>query len=167
MNWYKISQNNPAPFLETPKLAWEWAKDNVDIDVKDKNIENISNYEKALLDEYMEKAEMYSDRYHWAKDKKTITIYRAIRIKVLNDINWNKIGTHWSFEKSGAGVYASTDTKDVLLTGIIEPKYIDWEYCFTSFMYYGESQWECALNPGSPVQITHIDDTSVNIKARA
>lgn len=171
MNWYKKAQNNPAPFLETPESAWEWVKNNVDIDIKyvDVDMENISNYDKSLLNEYMEKSEMYSDRYHRVKDEKTITIYRAIRIKTLNDINWDKIGTHWSFERRGAGVYANTllNTKDVVLTGIIEPKYIDWPYCFTSFIYYGTDQWECALKYGSPVQITHIDNTPVNIKAKA
>jgi len=82
-------------------------------------------------------------------------------------IRWDNIGTHWSFEKHGAGVYGELpsglgkSTQDILLTGTTEPKYVDWEYCFTSFIYYGEDQWECALDDGSPVRITHINDKPI------
>ena len=88
----------------------------------------------------------------------------------MKDIDWSGIGTHWSFEKSGAGVYGEAmregkGTQDIILTGITHPQYIDWEYCFTSFMYYGEDQWECALDEGSPITITHINNKQVNIMA--
>ena len=171
MNWYKKAQTSSAPFLETPQQAWEWAKENVDIQV-DEGAE--SEHDKAILESYLDKAEQYSDKYHEIKDLPAITIYRAIRVKSVEDINWDNIGTHWSFEKSGAGVYGdipyglSKQAKDILLTGITEPKYIDWEYCFTSFMYYGSDQWECSLDDGSPVTITHINDKTIEpIKGQA
>lgn len=191
MNWYKKAQSSPAPFLETPEMAWEWAQKNIDIDVDEDSLEDVdedsldseNNNEEAIFQQYLrrclqdlkDKAMTYSEKYNAIKNMPSVTIYRAIRIKGLEDIQWDKIGTHWSFDKKGAGVYGyfppgyhnKQETQDVVLTGVVEPKYIDWEYCFTSFMYYGEDQWECALDDGAPVKVTHINDSPVNIEANA
>ena len=87
--------------------------------------------------------------------------------KTIKDINWENIGTHWSFTKEGAGVYGDIprglgkNTQDIILTGKTEAQYIDWEYCFTSFMYYGKTQWECALDEDSPITVTHINNKPI------
>lgn len=46
---------------------------------------------------------------------------------------------------------------DVILTGVVRPTDVDWEYGFTSFMIYGEDQWEVSLLSHSPVLVTHLD----------
>jgi len=45
-----------------------------------------------------------------------------------------------------------------ILEGNINPKNIDWEYGFHSFIWYGEDQWECALNKGANVKIIAINE---------
>jgi len=174
MNWYKKAQSNPAPFLETPEKAWEWAKENVDIQVTEDSVEKDNIPDEYLLEKYIENCYTYSDKYNDIKNSPSVTIYRAIRVNTPSDINWNNVGTHWSFEKSGAGVYGELprglgkNTQDIVLTAIVEPKHIDWEYCFTSFMYYGEDQWECSLDEDAPITVTQINDQNVQpINAKA
>jgi len=165
MNWYKIAQSSPAPFLETRETAWAWAKENVDIEADEESVQN--DYDQANLELYLERADEYSDRYNAVRKQNVITIYRAIRVKTIKDINWENIGTHWSFTKEGAGVYGDIprglgkNTQDIILTGKTEAQYIDWEYCFTSFMYYGKTQWECALDEDSPITVTHINNKPI------
>jgi len=167
MNWYKIAQSSPAPFLETREKAWAWAKENVDIEVDEESAKNEGDFAKAHLELYLGRAEEYSDRYNTVRKLNAITIYRAIRVKTIKDINWKNIGTHWSFTKEGAGVYGDIphglgkNAQDIILTGKTETQYIDWEYCFTSFMYYGEDQWECALDEDSPITVTHINNKPI------
>lgn len=45
-----------------------------------------------------------------------------------------------------------------VIEGRVNPKYIDWEYGFTSFMYYGEDQWEVSLLANTPVEIVAMND---------
>ena len=42
------------------------------------------------------------------------------------------------------------------MVGEIAPRHVDWEYGFTSFMYYGEDQWEISLENNSPVAIVAL-----------
>lgn len=179
MKIYRLSQSN---FLETPETAWEWAKEHVDIQVTEKSLaEDLEsglyedgsdkhNYDQTLLEDYIEKCSLYSDKYHNVMKQSSITIYRAIRAPSVEDIDFNNIGTHWSFRSEGAGSYGEVQQewrnhKDIVLTATAQPKDVDWEYCFTSFMYYGEDQWECALDEGSKVNIIEIDGSSFNIQA--
>jgi len=177
-SWYRIANKDFAPFLETPELAIQWAIENTDIEswLPDEEVPeyegaiNVSEdqYKQALKDYYTERAEAYSAKYHQVKDLPQVTIYRSVMLKNIDDIDWDNVGTHWSFEKSGAGAYGDVSPtvrkkgKEYVLTGVVEPQYIDWEYCFTSFMYYGEDQWECALDELSPITVTHVDDKPIN-----
>ena len=180
MKLYKISSET-ASFLSTPQQAWKWAKENVDIEVTEDELENdlLSESERDIItreiEAYQEKASLYSSKYNSIKNKGNITVYRVIKVLSLDSIDWDNIGTHWSFEREGAGSYGDMRPNvrkkgvDVLLTGMVSVNDIDWEYCFTSFMYYGESQWECSLDDGASVVVTHIngDKLSTPIKAEA
>jgi hypothetical protein len=175
MKIFKIAKND---FLSTPEKAWEWAKINVDVKVTEEDLEDLEDLEESEddlyeskkkileieLEEAQEKALLYSQKYNETIKNPNVVLYRAIKILSLDDIDWESIGTHWSFNKKNAGTYGEMYQNvlkkgfDVILTGIANTKDIDWEYSFTSFMYYGEDQWECSLNEGSTVLITHIDD---------
>jgi len=177
-NWYKIAKES-ASFLSTPEQAWEWAKENVDVEVTEDTLQEdlLSDSERAILeiqlDNYQEKAALYSNKYNQIKNAGRVVVYRGVRVVSMDDIDWSNIGTHWSFEKSGAGVYGEVRRHvrrrglDVLLTGLINAEDIDWEYSFTSFMYYGEEQWECSLNDGATVIVTHINDEKLSEPIRA
>jgi len=43
-----------------------------------------------------------------------------------------------------------------LVEGRVRPADIDWEYGFTSFIYYGEDQAEVSMHDHSPVLVTKI-----------
>ena len=178
MRIYKIA-TELASFLSTPQQAWEWAKENVDIEVTEDDLmdTSLSELERNALENqiemHKERASLYSSKYNDIKNAGDIIIYRVIKVLSFNDIDWDNIGTHWSFEKEGAGAYGDIRPNirkkgtDILLTGMVNIKDIDWEYCFTSFMYYGEYQWECALDDGAKVIITHVNNEKLNSPIQA
>ena len=127
------------------------------------NSQEEEDHSHAILERYLDQAYEYSEKYNEVRRHPTITLYRVIKAEGFENIDLKKIGTHWSFEKSGAGSYGTMGQKgnDILLTGIANTKDIDWQYGFTSFMYYGEDQWECALFDNSPVTLTNIDDQPI------
>ena len=175
MRIYKIAKvNNNVSFLSTPHLAWEWAKENVDIEFDESSLDDHSlakserNMIEGEINKYKDRVSLYCDKYNKIKNKGNIVIYRVIRVLSLDDIGWDDIGTHWSFKKEGAGAYGDIRPgirrkgTDILLTGVTKVENIDWEYGFTSFMYYGENQWECALNDGAKVIVTHINNNRLD-----
>jgi hypothetical protein len=163
MNWYRKSSNSGS-FLESADSAWEWAKQNVTDIETDEESEN--SYERSVAISYKERAAQYSDAYFSIIRKPEITVYRAIRASSLEELNWDELGVYWSLEKKGASVLGSAPAKsqynhDFLITATVSPQSIDWEHGFTSFMYYGEDQWEIALITGSPVTVISVDDKSI------
>ena len=152
--------------------AKKWVKENVndvyyDDDVKE-NEDEYDDYAKAQEEQADERVSDYVDKYHEVKNKSSIQVYRAVCLDDIKDLDINAVGTHWSFEEKGAGCYGGGEKDSKLgdniytLTALANPKDIDWEYGLTSFMWYGEDQWECALNLGSKVTITHIDDKKLD-----
>jgi hypothetical protein len=109
---------------------------------------------------------MYVDKYNKLKNEYNITIYRLIKLNSINDLDLTNIGKHWSFEESGVGAYGEQHPKrgmmstgePFVLEAEVNPKDIDWIYGFNSFIWYGEDQWECALNKGAKVTINKIND---------
>lgn len=157
--------NRKVPrFLQSGDAALRWAKKNVG-DVKG-YIQQMNKEHPGLGDEfYGRRAEAYSDFAREAYKVKAIDVYRAIQVPVRNDalqIAWSNLGKYWSQTDAGAGVYGNIPhserpLREVLLRGAVEPRYIDWEHGFISFMYYGEDQWEVSLLPMAPVLVTHVD----------
>ena len=179
MRIYKIA-TELASFLSTPQQAWEWAKENVDIEFTEDDLRDtsLSESERNRLESHIEmnkeRASLYSIKYNYIKKNSgNIVIYRVIKVLSFDNIDWDNIGTHWSFEKEGAGAYGDIRPNiikkgaDILLTGMVNVKDIDWAYCFTSFMYYGEAQWECALDDGAKVIITHVNNEKLNSPIQA
>jgi len=170
--WYKQSKlANNIYFLDNGNSAWKWAKENVDVQYIEEDLEKDPNnpYIQHYIENSINNSFEYSNKYNQIKNLQSVTIYRAIQILSLNDINWNNIGTHWSFEKQGAGVYGDVpfnlqkrkNAITIIITAEINPKYIDWEYGFTSFMYYGTDQWECSIDDNTPLNIIAINDKEI------
>jgi len=141
------------PFLRDGSAAFRWAKRHLDLD------------EYAMDTE--DRAALYSDFAHDAYNAGRVQIYRAILIRQNGrpHIRFDCLGKAWSRVYEGAGVYNPTPAvgngQTVVLTGIVNPYDIDWEYGFASFVYYGEDQWEVSLLPKTPVLVTHIDDDRI------
>lgn len=98
-------------------------------------------------------------------EKKEITIYRLLRLNTIDDLELNDIGEYWSFDKSGVGDYGSGRRKfkgesKFILTGLTNPKNIDWEDGFRHYLNYPSEQ-ECELKSGTRVKIIAIDDVKL------
>jgi len=156
------------PFLRDADAAFRWARRNVP-SVEEDLFDwprGSPTYEYAISD-YENKASLYSDFADEAYAAGRVQIYRAIRVRQNGHpyIRFDCLGKAWSRTRKGAGVYGIAPKKngmqDVVLTGIVNPYDVDWAYGFTSFMYYGEDQWEVSLLPKTPVLVTAIDDVAI------
>lgn len=158
------------PFLKDGRTAFRWALKNVD-DLKD-YVNEMNERERGLGEEfYGGRALEYASFARGVYNDGSIQIYRAIRVPVGRGgnpkISFSQLGKAWSKERRGAGVYGNVHstggpTVDVVLTGVVEAQGIDWEYGFSSFLNYGEDQWEVSLLPNVPVLVTHIDDKELD-----
>jgi len=163
-----LEYNKADTFLSSYDSAEEYALDNISdvADAFDAHKKDPSNiHAEYSRDSYVDRIDMYVDRYKELKNKKEVIIYRMVALDDISELNIEEIGKHWSFEKSGVGVYGEQHpNRDKMkaknkytLTGTVNPKFIDWIYGFNSFIWYGEDQWECALLYGAEVTITKIN----------
>jgi hypothetical protein len=168
-NFLLKEYNNTDSFLSDYESAKKYAYDNIDgvSDAFDDYKEDPDNIQASYSrDNYIERIDMYVDKYNKLKNEYNITIYRLIKLNSIDDLDLTNIGKHWSFEQDGVGAYGEQHpNRDMMSTGkpfILEaevsPKNIDWVYGFNSFIWYGEDQWECALNKGTKVTINKIND---------
>lgn len=165
--------NSNDSFLSNYESARKYAYDNIDdvaeaFDAYDEDPDDIhASYSR---DNYIELIDLYVDKYNELKTQNSVTIYRLIKLNSLKDLDINNIGMHWSFEEDGVGAYGEqhpnrgmmSTGKSFVLEGVVNPKYIDWIYGFSSFIWYGEDQWECALIKGAKVIINSINNKELN-----
>lgn len=160
--------NEYDSFLSNYETATKYAYENIE-DVA----ESFDAYEEDKndiqaeysRDNYIERIELYVDKYNELKNSNKITIYRLIKLNSIKDLDIKDIGKHWSFDENGVGAYGERHPnikmmktgEPYILEAIINPKDIDWIYGFQSFIWYGEDQWECALNKGTNVKIIKIN----------
>jgi hypothetical protein len=145
----------PPAFLRTEEAAVRWANRNVD-----------HGNDREQLDELAEAYSYFArESYRKAHLGQPITVYRMVRVPVVNGVaavDVNCLGKAWSATQGGAGVYGSVahhgvNLADVIIEGRVMPEHVDWEYGYTSFLYYGESQWEVSLLTDSPVEVVKIN----------
>jgi hypothetical protein len=164
----KIIRLAQEAVLENSEEAEKYALEN--IDSVQEAFEKKEEGDSSSYNYYLEEIEEYVDIYHGAKRKNEIEIYRALVLNSADDLDLNNIGKHWSFKKEGAGVYGGghpmagmfKDGRSFLLTGIVNFKDIDWLYGFHSYVWYGESQSECALKEGAIIKVIAIDDQQLD-----
>ena len=124
----------------------------------------ISPESQAEVHEYRDRADTYIDHAHWLSAQPQINVYRAITIPRaggLANINFDCLGKAWSCEADRAGTYGQVPYHgdqliEIVLRAEVAPRYVDWDYGFASFMYYGEDQWEISLLPHSPIAVSAI-----------
>lgn len=160
--------DNNDSFLSNYESAKKYAYDNIDgvaeaFDAFDENPDIHTSFSK---DNYVDLINTYVNKYNELKSEDSVTIYRLIKLDTIGDLDVNDIGKHWSFEVDGVGAYGEQHPKrgmmktgkPFILQGEVNPKHIDWIYGFSSFIWYGEDQWECALLKGARVQIISINN---------
>jgi len=149
--------------------AMQWAKKNI-ADIGEEVEDNEGEVTLQLTEQDEDRIDAYCGKYAEIIKKPKIIIYRAVALNNIKQLKLNDIGMHWSFEKEGAGVYGADSSKYknvFVLTGEVNPKGINWEYGLTSFVYYGEDQWECALEIDTPVTIIAVDDEKLEKPLKA
>lgn len=156
----KMTSREKLPaFLRSSEAAWRWAQKYVDLDL-DADAEDFYRRE----DFYRERAEDYAYRAREIVRADHATVYRAITVSKqlgLRGVNFDCLGKAWSDEEGSAGTQGTVpsgihDPIEIVLIGKVAPRWIDWEYGFTSFMYYGKDQWEISLLENAPVLITGL-----------
>lgn len=146
-------------FLATPEAALEWARDHLDIEVtvQDPTLREI--YE----DDQEHWAALYSEFAREAYRAGAIPVHRAVALQNLSQLDWECLGKHWSRYEESADVYGLVprgvrgSLHKIVITAVVDPEDVDWEYGFASFMYYGPEQWEVSLLADSDVIVTHIN----------
>lgn len=108
----------------------------------------------------------YLEKYNEIKSETVIELFRAVRLKSINDLNLNNIGSFWSFNESGAYDYGTKMEKQsgklFTLTAKINTNDINWEQSFYSFLSYGRTEFECFVNKRSKCVIIAINDKILN-----
>lgn len=162
-----MTQYRKVPaFLRDEEAAFLWAMEHAaDVEFY---VERMNKRHPGLGDDfYRARAYAYSDFADDAYRRGTIEVFRAIEVPLDGDgnplINFGALGKSWSREEGGAGIYSGNPYGDiplelVTLTGTVKPSDVDWEYGYTSFLYYGEDQWEVSMLPNSPVLVTNLDE---------
>ena len=144
-------------FLKTDAAAWAWAQDNVDLSIDDSD----KRIAKIQRDQYQAQASEYAWFARDTVQRETLNLWRMVCVKSSDAIQTYNLGKAWSVNRSAAGCYGSHSfrpgEREILIEGVVQTSDIDWAYGFTSFLYYGESQWEVSMDADAPVQIVSID----------
>jgi len=161
------ARSNPSTaipyFLENEDAAFQWADKNVDHGFWEEDDDK--NRKAAGRDILQERASQYSEFCGDAYAEGEVRIFRAVRVPVNKHgkprIQYDNLGTSWSAEERGAQVQGSVPYKgpvtDVIIEAVVSVDDIDWEFGYTSFVYYGEDQWEVAVKEGSDVRVEAVD----------
>lgn len=124
------------------------------------------DYDEFLSD-VREQAGLYAFKAREVIQESSVTIYRAVSVPAAlpasRALQIDCLGKAWSFEFNGAGVYNPIPSswqklplQTLVVQGTVNPNTIDWAYGFSSFMHYGEDQWEASMLPNSEVYIQKI-----------
>lgn len=151
----EVHHRKVPKFLRDARSAFRWARRNVDLNYPDSEDRDQVRWADS---DYRDLANDYAWFAREVYRKGEVTIYRKVRLLPGEEVNLHHLGKAWSRVPEGAGVYgmAPREGRDVLITGIVRAKDIDWSYGFTSFMAYGRDQWEVSLLPHVPVTVVAI-----------
>ncbi len=144
-------------FLQSEEAAYRWALRNTDVGNQWDDEEDGRRDLRRAARRYIAKASEI-ERRGWAR------LWRAVTIPAGGDpvafIDWRCVGKAWSAELQGAGTQGMVpyrgEVQRVVLEARVRARDIDWAYGFTSFVYYGESQWEVSLKQHAPVRVEAI-----------
>lgn len=92
-----------------------------------------------------------------------IPIYRAIRVKSLEDIDYDYIGDSWSFEKQSALNFAKIQNGgNVLLSAFIDKSGVDWKETLRNFFHFSRFPDEGSEDEIKVEDFNKIRDIKVN-----
>lgn len=108
---------------------------------------NYDSYDQEFYEDYKFDSKEHAERY--AQDilnvflelpKDEITIYRAIKVKSIEDITFDNLGESWSFERQAAINFAKNHNHgNILLTAKIKPEDVDWDSTLEHFVDFSNN----------------------------
>lgn len=154
--------------LESTDSAIEWALKHIP-GARDAYPKSRSDYAISLRQRKQDEVEEYVDFYHQTRRSGGAIIYRMICVPSINDIDWENLGTYWSYLPEGAASYWKNrdDCKDVLITARVSFDDINWNLGFSSFWDFGIEEAECAVKEGAELEIKAINHRPVIRWAKA
>lgn len=157
-------QTRRRHFLDTPAGAYRWAK---------RCVTDLYLDEPYRKEQVQRLCRLYSERFNYVKQHGQTTIHRAVTLDHPDQIVWDRLGNYWSFKPEGVGDYGNayheprwpqlqTKGQIYILTAQVQFKGIDWPHGFTSFLYYGTDQWECAIEDRATLQVTAFNGQTID-----
>lgn len=129
-SWNKLTVNdifNLIDFADFKNLYPDYDNNDSDYDMDEyffNSKEQAENYANEILDIFN-------------NFPNEITIYRSIRVKSVDDIWWDNLGDHWSFDKESAINFAKNQVQgNYLLIGKIKAEDVDWESTVSNYIHF-------------------------------
>ena len=121
--------------------------------IDDPTEEQIREYAfKRYKQEYNDWAKFYK------KKKFPMTIYRAVQVPTLADIDFEDTGIYWSWDEDHARVYDTRHHKGIVfvIRGTVTPEEVDWNGTMNAAMNTGDEECEVTLRYGADIEMTGI-----------
>ncbi len=160
-----IRKNPPArvpAFLRSGEAAWRWARAHTDV----LSALKIDDFEVDAVEQiFRDRADVYARFARSLEGHETIELYRAIAIPAHADphaaIEFRCLGKSWSRYARCTGIYNGPSFqgkhREVVVRAEAPTRGIDWPFGFTSFLFYGEDQWEVSLKPHTRLVVHAVD----------
>ncbi len=92
-----------------------------------------------------------------------IPVYRSIKVKSIDDIDYDLLGDSWSFDRQSAINFAKNQAGgDVLISGFVRKENVDWEDTIKHYFEFSETFSDYDENE---IKIPNAEDDVFNIKA--
>ena len=157
------SRGNKKIDFNNRKSIKQWIENNAPDSLFDDEGELDTDFVNKDGDNIEDLIDWYTSKYNEVKNEGSATLYRAVRLDSINQLDKNNIGEFWSFEKDGASNYGAGGKRDVkegdlfLIEANVNFEDINWEEGFYSFLAYGREEFEAYLYFDAKVDIEVFD----------
>lgn len=156
---------DPAPWLKTTRSAVRWARKHLRLHSEEDPTDTLERLYGEGLRELLPLIDYYVSKYNDYVARGTATLYRMIDVPEdvdVDDIDWDRVGNHWSFSWDGAGVYlgqggGDEGYKNIMIQAEVSVACVGWEEGFTFFLTEGRMvEDECYLESGCDIVVTKV-----------
>jgi len=86
------------------------------------------------------------------------TVYRAVRLKSLDDLRIDRLGDFWTWDAYAAEPYWAEGTGgDYIIEGIVSREHVDWEKTLLANVFLPDEK-EIFIKVGAPVYVVSVKD---------
>lgn len=157
--YYIVAEAEPHLDLTDYDAALKWAfweaKKTGDLEDED------GSPRRSAYEEILEKRVVdYMDLYHDVMTKGSVEVYRGLCLKG-KDVDYSKLGIHWSFNKKGAENSDRCGKPDMILTAIVKKDAVNWKAGFAQWLAYGDREYELQVKRGAEVVVTKLNGVAL------